>query len=512
MFATIAVFVLVGSLAINNGQAKAFYSQNLVVNGGFEANPLGTGWEGDTYVIDNVIPGDWHSGSRGALISYSSSGSNMLYQTINLPSDTTSAIFSVWYQFFSFETGPTTDLMAIDIRNPDDLSDIWFSNVFEPNVNETGPVWTHLTADITSHKGQTGVIILWFQENGLPYSWGLIDDVSVIVEKSDVTAPTTTLSSIPSVPNGSNSFYTTIPTITLSVSDDVGGSGVDKPFYTWDGGVLIPYAGPFAALEGTHTLSYISSDVAGNAEVVKKSVIKVDTGVPATTAGVSLAPNSASGWYSGAPTVTLASTDGTSGIGGIYYNWDGAAMTPYSAAIAVPSGAHTLNYYAIDGAGNSEPMKTLTLKLDSSGPTITLDKPDASVMTNSSVYTIAGKVSDAVSGLAGLSINGISTPVNPDGSFSQNVPVKLGANVVTLSATDTAGNNSVVTQTVTYKHPVVLGISTSRPTVTNKKPVKGSFDIKVGTSTVSVTPFGKGFSGKIWADSAVRFGRKKLTS
>lgn len=113
----------------------------------------------------------------------------------------------------------------------------------------------------------------------------------------DNTDPVTTYAISPVTPNGSNGWYVTVPTITLTCNDGAG-SGCFKTYYKWDGAALwTEYTIPFVALEGgEHILSFYSDDQATDAflgarneETVQTQTIKVDTAAP-TVAVTSLTP------------------------------------------------------------------------------------------------------------------------------------------------------------------------------------------------------------------------------
>lgn len=100
----------------------------------------------------------------------------------------------------------------------------------------------------------------------------------VISFNIDTTAPVTTVSLNPPVPDGENDFYRSSPTITLSATD--AGAGVDKTYYKWDNNSFQEYFSSFFAQGGIHTLYYYSADNIGNTETVKFLTIKVNTSTP----------------------------------------------------------------------------------------------------------------------------------------------------------------------------------------------------------------------------------------
>jgi hypothetical protein len=70
-------------------------------------------------------------------------------------------------------------------------------------------------------------------------------------------------------------------TVTLSATDEEGGSGVTRTEYSLDGTNWSLYTGPVNVTgEGAATLQYSSTDTAGNQEVMKTEIIKIDRVAP----------------------------------------------------------------------------------------------------------------------------------------------------------------------------------------------------------------------------------------
>ena len=78
---------------------------------------------------------------------------------------------------------------------------------------------------------------------------------------------------------GENDWYTSTVAGTLTASDATG--GVPSVAYRIDGGAQQEYTNPFTVDgDGTHTVEYFSTDVAGNREAVKSLNVKIDTTPP----------------------------------------------------------------------------------------------------------------------------------------------------------------------------------------------------------------------------------------
>ncbi|MEK9151120.1 MAG: hypothetical protein AAB547_00640 [Patescibacteria group bacterium] len=96
----------------------------------------------------------------------------------------------------------------------------------------------------------------------------------------DTLAPTTTATLSGTV--GSNDWYTSDVTVTLSAADNEGGSGVEKIEYSIDSSAMWSmYAEPFIiSKEGVTDVRYFSTDKQGNKGEVKTKAIKIDKTAP----------------------------------------------------------------------------------------------------------------------------------------------------------------------------------------------------------------------------------------
>jgi hypothetical protein len=90
------------------------------------------------------------------------------------------------------------------------------------------------------------------------------------------------------------------------------------------------------------------------------------------------------GVYTSDVTVTLTATDDILGVAAIYYKLDGGAQQVYTGPITVSAeGAHTVEYWAVDGAGNVESPHNMcagfTIDKDTQAPTVTITEPAAGI-------------------------------------------------------------------------------------------------------------------------------------
>jgi Bacterial Ig domain/Phosphoesterase family/Chitobiase/beta-hexosaminidase C-terminal domain len=179
----------------------------------------------------------------------------------------------------------------------------------------------------------------------------------------------------------STGWYASSPvTVTLSATDNSGGSGVTATYYTTNGSKPTTsstvYAAPFTVSDTT-TVRFFSVDIAGNAETVKSQTIQIDTVAPTTTIACN-STSCATGWYTTSPvTVTLAGSDGSggSGVTATYYTTDGTtpntSSTVYTGAFTV-SHTTTVTFFSVDNAGNAEAVNSQTIQIDSVAPTVVI--------------------------------------------------------------------------------------------------------------------------------------------
>lgn len=132
-------------------------------------------------------------------------------------------------------------------------------------------------------------------------------------------APETTVSVNPASPNGANGWYTSDVTISLAATDDC--TGITGTEYSTDNGATWqPYTEPLTiSTEGVTTISYRSSDRAGNVEAAKSLIVKIDKTAP--TAFISANPSAIFPPNGKIVTVTISgqAADGVSGLAGVSY-------------------------------------------------------------------------------------------------------------------------------------------------------------------------------------------------
>jgi len=125
--------------------------------------------------------------------------------------------------------------------------------------------------------------------------------------------------------------------------------------------------------------------------------------------------------------------------------------------------------------------QTVTVMRDTTAPVITLASPEDNSLTNKTMVTVAGKVSD-ISGHT--FVGGAEVPVAADGTFSTQVPVDEGLNTIKVESSDAVWNTATAT--------VRVERDTSAPMLTVTEPSDGfatnasSVTVKGTTDSVAV--------------------------
>ncbi len=104
---------------------------------------------------------------------------------------------------------------------------------------------------------------------------GAVSPVQTFTVKIDGTAPVSMLA------GADTAWHTTAVTLTLTATD--AGSGVLQSAYSLDGTSWVPALIFSVSAQGTSTVRYRSTDVAGNLEAVRSVTVKVDSSAPTTT-------------------------------------------------------------------------------------------------------------------------------------------------------------------------------------------------------------------------------------
>jgi photosystem II stability/assembly factor-like uncharacterized protein len=187
----------------------------------------------------------------------------------------------------------------------------------------------------------------------------------------DATPPTTAISGVDDL------WHNAPVTVTLSAGDpQPHPAGVAATYYTVDDGDQQTYAEPFQVSgDGVHEVAYWSVDKAGNREATQTAGVRIDATAPTTT--ISGADDL---WHNTEVDLTLVATDdaSASGVDATYSQIDDGLWTA-GTTLPIPApadhsndGVHAIRYYSTDRAGNVEETKSVTVKIDTTSPVISV--------------------------------------------------------------------------------------------------------------------------------------------
>ena len=225
------------------------------------------------------------------------------------------------------------------------------------------------------------------------------------------------------------------------------------------------------------------SDRAGNTTAATSDRVRIDRTPPTT------AITAPSGWTNSGVTVTLAATDGLSGVAATYSSLDGGPAQSGDTVQITSNGVHGLAYWSVDKAGNVEAQRTVTVMIDEIAPTVTYTGNLGTYGLLDPV-TITCAAADDVGG-SGLASSTCTNASGPGWSFG------AGSHTLSASATDNVGNigNGSATFTVSVSSADLCTLTTqfvdSSPKYTMLKPVpKAVVNLLVRVGCSLLTPVG----------------------
>lgn len=291
---------------------------------------------------------------------------------------------------------------------------------------------------------------------------------------TDNTPPTVTYSQSPTANGGG--YNTSAVAVTLTATDNSGGTGVAYISYTVDGGSAQKVNASTTTFnvtgDGTHSVTYSATDNAGNTSTVQSQTVRIDstppdkpviTGYPAYINRANVSAVTIGGTAEAGSTVTLSLTDGVpadtitrTAVATSGGTWSFSSVN----AVGLSDGQVTLSATSTDAAGNTSTSAPVNITKDTIAPAIAVTAVTNPISQGNQASTAAsGTVSDAnpttVTVVASDSNGAQSAAVNATitaGWSASPIDVsalKNGQITYTATATDVAGNTSTGTKTAT---------------------------------------------------------------
>ncbi len=277
---------------------------------------------------------------------------------------------------------------------------------------------------------------------------------------ADTTPPTVTITT----PTANPTFATSGSPLTLggTAADDIGvtqvawansrgGSGTATGTTSWT-------ASGIALQTGSNVLTITARDAAGNTTTDTVTVTFTDTTTPTVTITT---PTANPTFATGNAALTLGGT-AADNVGVTQVTWtnslggSGTATGTTSwtvSGIALQLGANVLTVTARDAAGNTATDTVTVTRSDTTPPTATITAPTSNptYTTSSSFLTLGGTAADNVGVTQVTWVNNRGGSGGATGTTSWTVAgivLQSGANVLTVSVRDAAGNTATAGMTV----------------------------------------------------------------
>ncbi len=172
-------------------------------------------------------------------------------------------------------TDPETDRKWVFVENP--------GSDYEINLTGTGNGQYHVGVDYytdtKTESSQTQGTVITGAELNYDLHLDSQNPQPLDLQPEDKIAPITSLNVQGT--SGTNNWYLSDVNVSLSVTDNTGGSGVDKTEYSFNNTTWQTYTAPLAInKEGITPIYYRSSDLVGNTEQTQQIDIKIDKTAP----------------------------------------------------------------------------------------------------------------------------------------------------------------------------------------------------------------------------------------
>jgi hypothetical protein len=237
----------------------------------------------------------------------------------------------------------------------------------------------------------------------------------------DMTPPAT----VATAPSG---WQSSDVTVTLAATDQL--SGLKATYFSVDGGPVQAGNALSLTLDGIHTITYWSEDIAGNMEQPQSLTVQIDRSGPTISHVQAPLPN-ADGWNNTPVTVTFTC-------------WDSVGIASCTGPITLTAEGQNqvVTGTAVDLAGNTATDQA-TVNIDQTAPTVTY-AGNLGTYTADQPIEITCTAADNLSGVKSSTCEPITIPANT---------LTPGTYTFSATATDYAGNTGTGSVTFTVTAP-----------------------------------------------------------
>ena len=196
-----------------------------------------------------------------------------------------------------------------------------------------------------------------------------------------------------------------------------------------------------ASAPGTYAVTYTCTDSSGNGSTITRTVTVVDTTDPVIT-------------LNGPSTLTITAGTTYTDQGATCTDETDGSLTPITSSTVDASapGTYAVTYTCTDSSGNGSTITRTVTVVDTTDPVITLNGPSTLTITAGTTYTDQGATCTDET-------DGSLTPITSS-TVDASAP---GTYAVTYTCTDSSGNGSTITRTVTV-------VDTTDPVITLNGP------------------------------------------
>jgi len=246
-----------------------------------------------------------------------------------------------------------------------------------------------------------------------------------------------------------------------SITIPTGSSSVSVDYYDIRGGTWTLTASATGLTSGRSTITVIPDIIA--------PVTTIIVGSPKYQSGTAL-------YVSGNTTFTISATDEASGVRETKYRVDGGSWNSYAGPLTLKAyveGSHTVGYYSVDKAGNSEAERTLTIILDKVPPTVQALEPIESIIAKTNSMKFRAAVEDTGSGISSVELlldgTSLGMMTKENNTYTKTEEISPGTHRWRVKATDNLGN-----LTETSEIAFALSIDDEPPIISNVAVSPGS--------------------------------------